>query len=134
MSVRLLAQALRALAPAGVSVHVGETSPSPTLPWIVLNFAAPGVSERSLATAPLAGPARLLVTIAGANEDAVLINLEKVLTAYAGARPVADGWQCSPLEQIGDVKIFPDDVVIASVNRRVTVGKVTFETTVARTA
>ncbi|MFD6163711.1 hypothetical protein ACFWFR_00865 [Oerskovia sp. NPDC060287] len=134
MSVRALAQALLALAPAGVSVHVGETPPSPTLPWAVLNFAAPGVSERSLTTAPLAGPARLLVTIAGANEDAVLIILEKVLAAYEGARLVVEGWQCSPVGQVGDVKIFPDDVVIASVNRRVVVGKLTLETTVARTA
>lgn len=134
MSVRTLAQALRARAPVGVSTHVGETSPNPTLPWIVLNFAAPGVSERSLNGTPLAGPARLLVTIAGGNEDAVLIVLDKVLAAYEGTRLAAIGWQCSPLEQRGDIKIFPDTVVIADTNRRVVVGKVAFETTVARTA
>ena len=134
MSVRTLAQALRAPAPAGFDVHVGETGSSPKLPWIVLNFTAPGVSERTLGGTPLAGPARLLVTIAGGNEDAVLIVLDKVLAAYEGARLAAAGWQCSPLEQRGDIKIFPDTVVIAETNRRVIVGKVTFETTVARTA
>ena len=134
MSVRTLAQALRTLAPAGVDVHVGETGPSPKLPWIVLNFTAPGVSERSLTTASLAGPARLLVTIAGGNEDAVLIVLDKVLAAYEGARLAAVGWQASPLEQRGDIKLFPDTVVTAETNRRVVVGKVTFETTVSRTA
>ncbi len=113
---------------------VGETGSSPKLPWIVLNFTAPGVSERTLGGTPLAGPARLLVTIAGGNEDAVLIVLDKVLAAYEGARLAAAGWQCSPLEQRGDIKIFPDTVVIAETNRRVIVGKVTFETTVARTA
>ena len=134
MSVRSLAQALRAPAPAGVDVHVGETGSSPKLPWIVLNFTAPGVAERALNGTPLAGPARLLVTIAGGNEDAVLIVLDKVLACYEGARLAAIGWQCSPLEQRGDVKIFPDTVVIAETNRRVVVGKVTFETTVSRTA
>lgn len=134
MSVRTLAQALRALAPAGVNVHVGETGHNPTLPWIVLNFTAPGVSERTLGGTPLAGPARLLVTIAGGNEDAVLIILDKVLASCESARLAAAGWQCSPLEQRGDIKIFPDTVVIAETNRRVVVGKVTFETAVARTA
>lgn len=133
MSAIALAQALRALAPAGVTRFDGAvTGTSPALPWIVLGGSVPDVYSRSLARTGQANVGHLLVTVAAGNEDAALVIADKVLDAYEGVRPVADGWLVSPLEQLGDVKVFADDVVIAGTNRRVMVAKVTFSYTATR--
>lgn len=134
MTYLALARAIRALGPTDVTTYIGEAVAPTTLPWITLNIRAPGSTERTLASTPLVGVARLAVTIAAASEDAALVIAEKVTAALDGARPSALGWQCSPLEQDGDVNTYADDVVIASVNRHVAVGHLSFSTTVARTA
>lgn len=133
MTALTLAQALRALAPPGVQRFDGAVlGTSPALPWIVLTGSAPDVTSRSLARTQQGLEGRLLVTVAAGNEDAALIIVDKVLDAYEGVRPVADGWLVSPLEQLGDVKAFADDVVVAGTNRRVMVAKVTFAYTATR--
>lgn len=133
MTYLALARAVRALAPTGVAVHVGEAPQSATLPWVVLNVRAPGVRERSLASSPLSGVVRVQATCAATSEDAVLVIAEKVAMAFEGARPVAAGWQCSPLRQLGDtVNPYQDTVVIAAVNKPVVVAAVTFEAAAVR--
>lgn len=133
MTALALTQALRALAPAGVTRFDGAVlGTSPALPWIVLAGSAPDVSSRSLARTRQGLEGRLLVTVAAGNEDAALIIVDKVLDAYEGVRPVAAGWLVSPLEQLGDVKVFADDVVVAGTNKRVMVAKVTFAYTATR--
>lgn len=133
MSVRALATALRALAPSGVNLHIGTvTDAAPALPWLVLNVSVPNVTSRSLARSRQALTGRLLGTVAATNEDAALSIIDKVIEAYEGARPVAAGWSLGPIEQLGDVHVYPDDVVIANANRRVMVAKITFQYTATR--
>lgn len=138
MTASALASAIYALAPSGVNLHRGQavgTVDAPlTLPWLVVNQGLPDVPERSLASTPQAYVGTVLLTVAATSEQSALWLLDRALAAYEGARPTVAGWLVSPLEQVGDVKLFTDDVVVANVNRRVVVGKATLRYTATRTA
>lgn len=138
MTASAIAEAIYALAPAGVNKHRGQavgTAEAPlTLPWLVVNQGAPDAQGRSLASTPQAYVGTVLLTVAATSELSALYVLDRALAAYEGARPAVAGWLVSPLEQLGDVKLFTDDVVVASVNRRVMVAKATFRYTATRAA
>lgn len=133
MTARALADGIRALAPSLVPFHFGTAPASAELPWGVLNVSIPDVDARSLASTRQTLVGRVLVTIAAGTEDGVQIVGDAVLDAFEGARPVAEGWRVSPLRQVGEFRIFPDDdVVTTATNLRPMVGKVTFEYTATR--
>ena len=136
MTASAIAEAIYALAPPGVNKHRGvvATSPTPALPWLVVSQGVPDVSGRSLASTPQAHVGTVLLTVAGASEASALWVMDRAIPAFEGARPVVAGWSLSPLERLGDVKIFPDDVVIAGVNQRVMVAKATFRYAATRAA
>lgn len=136
MTASAIAEAIYALAPAGVNKHRGvvATSPTPALPWLVVSQGVPAIVERSLASTAHANVGDVLLTVAGTSEASALLVMDRAIAAYEGARPVVAGWSLSPLEQLGDVKIFPNDVVIAGTNQRVMVAKATFRYTATRAA
>lgn len=136
MTASAIAEAIYALAPAGVNKHRGVVamSPTPALPWLVVSQGIPAIVERSLASTAHANVGDVLLTVAGTSEASALWLMDRAIAAYEGARPVVTGWVLSPLERLGDVKVFPDDVVIANVNTRVMVAKATFRYTATRAA
>lgn len=136
MTASAIAEAIYALAPVGVNKHRGVVamSPAPALPWLVVSQGVPAIVERSLASTAHANVGDVLLTVAGTSEASALWAMDRAIAAYEGARPVVAGWSLSPLEQLGDVKIFPDDVVIAGVNQRVMVAKATFRYAATRAA
>lgn len=136
MTASAIAEAIYALAPAGVNKHRGivAMSPTPALPWLVVSQGVPDISGRSLASTPQAHVGTVLLTVAGTSEASALWVMDRAIAAYEGARPVVAGWALSPLERLGDVKVFPDDVVVAGVNQRMMVAKATFRYTAARAA
>lgn len=136
MTASAIAEAIYALAPAGVNKHrgVAAMSPAPAPPWLVVSQGVPAIVERSLASTAHANVGDVLLTVAGTSEASALWVMDRAIAAYEGARPVVAGWSLSPLERLGDVKVFPDDVVIAGVNQRVMVAKATFRYTATRAA
>lgn len=129
---KALAEAVRALVvtPAGVPRHNGQAPSSSTLPWVVVGQSLPGVVERTETGDPAARVGRVRVTIAGANEDAVLTIADVVVPSLEGARAQISGWATSPLRQVGELRVYPDDQPTLSSGVRPTVGAALFEYTV----
>lgn len=69
-------------------------------PWHVVSVRVPVVAERSLARREQVSYATLLVKCVAGTARGARSMLEAVQDAVEGARPVADGWLVSPLEQI----------------------------------
>lgn len=132
MSARTLADALRALVPATVTRYDGEAPSGATLPWVVRNVSIPDVDSRSEASTPQGRVGRLRLTFAGATENAVLTIADLVMPSLEGARPVAAGWDVSPLRQVGEVRIYPDTDVTLPTGHPL-VGSAMFEFTATRT-
>jgi hypothetical protein len=126
-----LVEALRSLAPSGIIAHAGEAPSDATLPWLVLNMTLPD-SERTEG-GHTAGTGELLVTVAGLTEDQTILWADRAVHAWRGARVTVPGWQVGALVQRDDVAMFPDDVTIASTNRRVQVAKIHFAFTCSET-
>jgi hypothetical protein len=132
VSVRALADAIRALAPASPQKFDGWAPTGAPLPRLVMNQEVPDVDSRSEASTPHGLVGRVLLTLVAGTETGVLILCDIVLPAFEGARPVVDGWNVSPLRQVGPVRIFADDVTVTATDARPMVGKATFEYTVTR--
>lgn len=76
-----------------------------TLPWTRVSISLPSPQSRRMSkqVANRRMIARLLV--AGANELAAWRVAQFALDALEGARPVADGWECSPLQQLNSTPV-----------------------------
>ena len=135
MSVKALAEAVRALAPASPPRFDGWAPTSAPLPRLVMNQSVPDIDSRSEASTPHAQVGSVLLTLVAGTESGVLILCDNVLPAFEGARPVVAGWNVSPLRRVGPVRIYADeDVTITASGAHPMVGKATFEYTVTRTA
>lgn len=135
MSVRALADAIRALAPATPPRFDGYAPSSAPIPRQILNQSVPDIDSRSEAGTPHAQVGSVLVTLVAATETGVLMLVDMVLPGFEGARPVVAGWSVSPLRRVGPVRIFADtDVPVTATGLFPFVGKATFEYTVTRTA
>lgn len=133
MSIRTLADAIRALVPVGITHHKGQAPTGAIPPWLVSNQSVPEVVSRSDASTPHARVGRVLLTVTGVTEDQTIVILDQVMPAFEGARVTAAGWLTSPLRQLGDVKIFPDFDVTLTGGTHPMVAKATFEYTVTKT-
>ena len=132
MSAKALAVAIRALAPSGVTKYDGQAPSGAAMPYLVVNQSVPDIDSRSEASTPHGRVGQVLLTVAGATEDAVLGRLDVILPAFEGARPVVAGWNVSPLRQVGLVRVYPDSTVTLPGGFPM-VGKATFEYAVTRT-
>ena len=104
-----LRESILALCPAGT--HEGEAPTGARLPWTVVVLDVPTPSARALAGQPHAYRVRLRGTAAGASAHAASIVADKLRLALEGARPVADGWVCSPLRHVSSRPVARDPQV-----------------------
>lgn len=123
-SVRALATAIVGLIPASINNHTEQVRPdedgsiTESLPWVVTNVHIPDMRMRSLSRRRHGGICRITTTIAGANADSVRIVYEHLAGALEGARPVAEGWNTSPIEEFNARPIDTDDrFTITDTNR-----------------
>lgn len=128
-AARALAEAIRALVPAGVTHHPGHAPTGARPPWVVSNQSAPAIVERSEAGGPTARVGRVRLNFSGASEDAVLAVMDTVLPALEGARVTVAGWSTSPLRMVGEPRIYPDEPTLTATGRLM-VGAAAFEYTV----
>lgn len=135
MSVRALADAVRALAPVSPPRFDGWAPDGAPIPRLVMNQTVPDIDSRSEAGTAHAQVGSVLLTLVAGTETGVLILCDNVLPAFEEARVFVDGWNVSPLRRVGPVRVFPDDdVTITATNTHPFVGKATFEYTVTRNA
>lgn len=131
-SVRPLAAAVLALAPAQFPTFDGQASQSAGFPRVVVSQRLPGVVSRSEAGPEHARSGRVQVTLAAETEDGVRVMWDAVYPAFEGARVAAEGWLTSPLRMLeDDVRVYPDrDVTLPSTNAHPVVAVATFAYTV----
>lgn len=113
-----LADGVKALFPESVNPFFGEdpiTKGAP-LPWTFVLISLPSITERSLARTPHARRAVVRARIAAENDTAARRVARNLMSALEGARPVAEGWRCTALEQLNDdPQVYQDrDVKLAN--------------------
>lgn len=108
-------QAMKALMPPGLPVHIVTVPKAPTFPYVVL-WGDLGVEESgdesgdSLADIPTALPLRPRATYVGLSAESVFITAQRVRNSLRRARPVVAGRSCSKLRQttLTDIQVDTD--------------------------
>lgn len=127
----VLALAVLALAPA--ETVLGEiVAPAPELPWRSLTVSMPGNATRSEASPAQAYTVRVRVLVSAATDLAAGAAADATVAALEGAVPDAEGWACGPLLARGMSDPYPNDVVIARVNKHLVSVPLAFEFTASR--
>ncbi len=125
-----LAQAVLNLCPPGTVL--GEAPATAELPWMSLSVAVPQAVARSESTTTTTAVLRAQVLVAAATDSGALSVAHDVHDALEDARPVAAGWVCGPLLQVGSSRPYQVPAVVLGTDRRVTCVPVAFEATVSR--
>ena len=126
-----LAAAVLGLCPPGTVL--GEADAAADLPWLSLSVAVPLATARSEASTTATAVLRARVMVAAATETGALAVAQDVHDALDGARPVAAGWVCGPLLQVGSSLPYQTSAVVLGTDRRTTCVPLSFEATVSRT-
>ena len=81
MTASAIAEAIYALAPAGVNKHRGVVamSPTPALPWLVVSQGVPAIVERSLASTAHEKVCDVLLSVAGTSVGSTLWVMDRAL-------------------------------------------------------
>lgn len=110
MSVRALGDAVMALFPdvPGVPTTEGRAETG-TGAWIVVDQRLPHVSGRSEAGTALPHRCTVRVRLVHQDPDGCRALADIIGAALEGERPVAAGWQTSPLRQFNEREPTPDD-------------------------
>jgi len=128
-----LREAILALLPVGT--HEGEAPQGAALPWTVAVLDVPTPRDRSLAGSPHSQRVRVRVTAAAANAHGCSNRAEGLRTTLEGARPVADGWACSPLRHVSSRPVSRDpQVTYPATNASAFFAVLDFELTAVRLA
>ncbi|GMA26198.1 hypothetical protein GCM10025864_39570 [Luteimicrobium album] len=127
-----LYDAIKALAPSGITVYSGEAkaigSAVLTPPWLVLNIETPD-SIRSAAATHLAGTGRLKVTVCAADEANCHYWIDAVHEAWRGARVQVPGWAIGTLIQTEQSGPYLAGLTATDTNLRYQVAQVWFSFT-----
>lgn len=96
--------AVKALLPGTVRVHMWAVPTSPTYPYVVLwgdlgEESSGGPDGDSLEDVPDVLSLRIRATYVGLNGDSMLITARNVRTALNRKSPVVTGWRTNPLRQ-----------------------------------
>lgn len=137
MSAVALGDAFLALAPAkkfdGQVVNADGTVPTP--PWTYWTLTLPDVTERSLARPGQLVTVRARGLVYAGTAKGVRIVADQVMAAVEGARPVAEGWRCSPVELVNTREAVEDrDVKVTATNLHPLYGVLEFLFTASPTA
>ena len=130
MTAELLALAVKALAPAGTSL--GEVPSGSNPPWRSLSVSVPGSPERSDAATVQSLLVRVQATISTVTDQGTLRIADEMVQALEGARPIAVGWSCGPLLQVGMGSPYLADATSQTANKRLSVIHVSFAFTAVR--
>ena len=130
MTAELLALAVKALAPLGTVL--GEVPSGTNLPWRSLSVSIPGSPERSDAATVQSAVVRVQVTIATATDQGTLRHADEMVQALEGAVPVAAGWSCGPLLQVGMGSPYMSEATVQTANKRLSVIHISFAFTAVR--
>lgn len=103
------------------------------LPWVVVSIRFPRALGRSPAATAHGGRVVVTTTFAGLTTESVRALYDNVRPRLEGVRPVAEGWNVSPLSEFNarDVEIDHDMTFIDS-NRKARFAVVEWEMTVSR--
>lgn len=96
--------AVKALLPATVRVHMWTVPASPQYPYVVLwgdlgDESSGGPDGDSLQDVPDVLTLRIRATYVGVNGDSMLIQARNVRAALSHKTPVVSGWRANPLRQ-----------------------------------
>lgn len=104
-----LADAVKALFPANVRPFFGFVPDGTALPWSFVLISIPSPQGRRLDVSVSTRRCVVRVRISGANDTAVRRVWDNLAPSLEGVRPVAAGWQTSPLIQLNDdPQVFQD--------------------------
>lgn len=140
-----LTDAIEALFPSDqVTVYVDEARPShrdgddlgyieDDLPWVVVSIRFPRALGRSPAATAQGGRVVVTATFAGLSTESVRALYDIVRPHLEGARPVAEGWNVSPLTEFNARDVATDhDMTFIGSNRKARFAVVEWEMTVSR--
>lgn len=101
---------------AGVTLHRGRVTSTPTYPYVLLTSSQPGPSERSLARASQSVHHRFRTTVVGTSEQSVMVVAGNVGKALEGRKFAVDGWTLGLMESVpNEQRILPDfDVTLSN--------------------
>lgn len=138
MSVRLLARSVSDLLTpvrllTGLPVYDGRADANAAGAWMVLAQGLPRVSARAEAGPIHAYRCTASVTLVNQTDGGVRILGDHVFKALEGVRPVASGWDTTPLHQFNEREPFDETAITnPTSNLRFMIGLLEFEYTATR--
>lgn len=90
---------LALLPPQSKAIGTGQGSGA-SLPWTRVSISMPSPQSRRMSKRVANQRMIARLVVAGANEIAAWRVAQFAIAALEGARPVAAGWECGPLEQL----------------------------------
>lgn len=105
----LLADAVKSLFPANVRPFFGAVPDGTTLPWSFVLISIPNAAARRMDERVSTRRCVVRVRLTAANDTAVRRVWDNLRPSLESVRPVAAGWQTTPLSQLNDdPQVFQD--------------------------